>query len=264
MHPILFEIAGFPIYSFGLLVGAAFIAATALAAYRANRMGQSPEGMVEAACWIIASGILGARLCYFIFFPALFLEDPLGSLLSRGGLVWYGGMISVLATMGIIAKRKRIPFLLFLDIWAMPAALGLAIGRLGCLMAGCCFGAPCDLPWAVQYPAGHETFPTHVHPSPLYETLSLLVLMGLMNWHEKKEGHRVGHSSVWFLVGYGVIRFVGEYFRGDRLVWLQAVNLSASQVISLAGIVCGLLLLWIVSWGKTHPVNASKATSSSL
>jgi phosphatidylglycerol---prolipoprotein diacylglyceryl transferase len=250
MHPILFYIGDFPIYTFGLLVGSAFLAGTWLAMSRAKAWGYNPDIILAAACWVIGAGIIGARLFYVVFFPQLFLQNPIGSLFSRGGLVWYGGMISVIVTMGILAKVNRIPILRFLDIWSMPAALGLAIGRLGCLMAGCCYGAPCELPWAIQYPIGHETYPHHVHPSPLYETAALFILMALMGQYEKRHVHstdKTGMSAVWFLVGYGIIRFMGEYLRGDRLVWITQLNLSASQVISLGGILAGLLL-----WGSIH------------
>ncbi len=242
MHPILFEIFGIPIYGFGVMVAFAFLLGYLWMLRRAEQKGENPDLYMEGFFWVIVAGLVGARLCYLLFFPDLFLKDPIGSLLNQGGLVWYGGMIAVTLAAWIFCKQKHLSLWRFGDVLAPPAALGLAIGRIGCLLAGCCYGAPCHLPWAIQYPSVHESYPHWVHPSPLYETVAMLLVTGLLLWVDKHKRFE-GATTWFFFVFYGLVRFMLEYYRGDRLVWIEPLNLSASQVISLLGLCFGLVML---------------------
>lgn len=256
MHPILFEINGFAVYSFGLMMASAFLVANLWMTWRAKQAGENEQLYFESTLWIIVSGILGAKLFYFIFFPHIFFADPIGALVSQGGLVWYGGLITATAAIIVYCKLKNINIWTFGDILTPPAALGVAIGRIGCFLSGCCFGGGCNLPWAVQYPFGHETHPHLVHPSPLYETFAMVIATGLLLWIDKHKQFK-GVTTGGFFVLYGIIRFVLEYYRGDRLVWIEALNLSASQCISLAGVIGGALTVYILK--KQHEKTAYSA-----
>ncbi len=245
MHPILFEFSGIKIYAYGVLMALAYLLSFALILKRVREAQDNPEDYLEAAIWFIIAGIGGARLFYFIWYPQVFFHDPLGSLFSQGGLVWYGGVIAVLLASIVFCRIKKISLQHFGDIVAPAAALGLAIGRIGCLLAGCCYGAVCDLPWAVHYPAGHETHGLAVHPAPLYETALMLLAAGLLL---KLDQHKpyAGFTLWWFFIIASLVRFSLEYIRGDRLVWIQSFNLSASQVVSLGGLVLGAsMLCWL-------------------
>ncbi len=242
MHPILFKLFGIEIPSFGVMMALGFLAALYWVVRRAKAMGEDPESFLGVAPWLIIAAVVGARLCYFLFFPDIFWADPLSAILSRGGLVWYGGMIGCILALIAFSRTQKIPFFKIGDIIAPPAALGLAFGRIGCFLAGCCFGGPCALPWAVVYPTGHGTHPHAVHPAPLYESFLALVLMSIM-LQLGKRWPQTGVISWSFVAGYGLIRFFIEYTRGDRLIWLDALNLSASQTISLVGVLIGLIML---------------------
>lgn len=242
MHPILLEFAGFKVYAYGALVALAFLAGIALMTLRAKKAGDNPDHYLEAAIWFIISGIGGARLFYFIWYPQLFLQDPIGSLFSQGGLVWYGGVIGVFAATVLYTWLKRISLLHFMDIIAPSCALGLAIGRIGCILSGCCFGSPCHLPWSVHYPHSHETHGLPVHPVQLYETVLMLVVMGVLLKLDQKKPFE-GFTIWWFFILAGSVRFSLEYIRGDRLVWIESLNLSASQVVSIGGILLGAIML---------------------
>jgi phosphatidylglycerol:prolipoprotein diacylglycerol transferase len=251
MHPLLFEFLGIKVYSYGVLVALAFLLGFSLILYRAKKAGDNPDDYLEAAIWFIIAGIGGARLFYFIWFPQVFFQDPIGSLLSQGGLVWYGGVIGVVLATVIYTRLKKISLRHFGDIVAPAAALGLGIGRIGCLLAGCCYGAVCDLPWAIHYPAGHETHGLAVHPAPVYETILMFLLTGLLLKMDKRKPFE-GYTMGWFFILAGLVRFILEYIRGDRLVWIESLNLSASQVVSLLGMVAGglMLLFWATSRNK--------------
>ncbi len=245
MHPILFELFGLQIPSFGVMMALGFLFGLYWTTKRAQKMGENPDAFIEMAPWLIISAVVGARICYFIFFPDIFWADPVSAILSRGGLVWYGGMIGCILAFIVFSRIKKIPFFKISDIMTPPAALGLAFGRIGCFLAGCCFGGPCALPWAVTYPTGHETHPHSVHPAPLYEALLALVLMGIL----LKIGQRNPQTGIvsWsFVAGYGLIRFFIEYTRGDRLIWLNALDLSASQLISLLGVFLGVVMILLI------------------
>lgn len=242
MHPILFELFGFPIPSFGVMMALGFLAGLYWASKRAEQMSENPDAFIEFAPWLIISAVVGARICYFFFFPDLFWADPISAIFSRGGLVWYGGMIGCILALTLFSRIRKIPFFKVGDIMAPAAALGLAFGRIGCFLAGCCFGGPCALPWAVSYPVGHETHPHTVHPAPLYESSLALVLIGIM-LQVQKRFPKTGTVSWTFVAGYGLIRFFIEYARGDRLIWLEALDLSASQLISLCGVLIGVAML---------------------
>ncbi|MDX2084987.1 MAG: prolipoprotein diacylglyceryl transferase [Candidatus Melainabacteria bacterium] len=248
MYPVLFRFFGIEIHTFGALVALAFAVGFGWTFHRARQRGEDPDLYAEAAVWIIIAAMVGARLMYVVFFPNLLWNDPLGTLLSQGGLVWYGGVLGAILALWGYSHWRGLPLLQFLDRLSPPAALGMAIGRVGCLMAGCCYGAPCTLPWAIYYPADHSTHPHGVHPSPLYESVLMLGVMFLLLRLEKPstqgEPRPPGWSAGWFLVCYGLVRFGLEYLRGDRLVWLPSVDLSASQLISLGGVVVGGWLLW--------------------
>lgn len=246
MHPVLFDFGGFQIYSFGAMVALAFLAGLALIIRRARTVGDDESLYLEGMTWFIIAGIVGARLFYFIWYPDRFLADPLGTLFSQGGLVWYGGMVGVSLAVILFARLKKLQLWRAADVIIPGAALGLAIGRIGCLLAGCCYGGPTTLPWAIHYPHTHETQGLAVHPTPVYESLLLLIVTAVLLKIDKNKSFD-GLTTWMFFIIYGVVRFILEYFRGDRLIWLDALNLSASQLISLGGIALGLLMIAILS-----------------
>lgn len=243
MHPILFNIAGINIYAYGVMVALAFLSGLALMVHRARRAGVDPDPFLEATIWFIIAGLGGAKLLYFVWYPQQFLQNPLGMLLSQGGLVWYGGVLGVTLAVILYTRFRRLNLFQFSDIMIPSAALGLAIGRIGCLLAGCCFGSPTDLPWAIHYPHSHETHGIGVHPAPLYESvIMLLAVWGLLRVDQLKYFN--GLTTGVFFILAGLTRFVLEYVRGDRLVPLEAMTLSNSQIISIFGILAGIGLIF--------------------
>lgn len=252
MHPVLFEIFGHPVHGFGLMIALAFGIGFAWGVKRAKAAGLNPEHYLEACTLMLVAGIGGARLMYAVYFPEAFWADPLGMLFGSAGLVWYGGVIGVVLAIFFYTRWRNIPLLAFADVLVPTATLGLAIGRIGCLLAGCCYGAPCDLPWAIQYPAGHATHPHLVHPSPLYETLAMLAATLVLVAVDRHKCW-IGQTSAVFLVLYGISRFGLEALRGDRLIWWHLspeFGLSASQIISFVSILAGVML-WLVTRSRS-------------
>jgi len=248
MHPILFQFQLFQmditIPTFGVLMALAFLLGGGWFIQRGGAAGFSKTKLLDALPWVIVASIVGARVFYLLFFPDQFWQDPIGVAFGRGGLVWYGGVVAAIGITAIICRQYHIPFWQWMDWLVPPAALGLAIGRVGCFFAGCCYGGPCTLPWAITYPPGHETYPHAVHPAPLYESLGALILAGTLVWVENRFKPTIGVVALYGIIGYALLRFGLEYLRADRLVWFEPLNLSASQVIGLVIILFAAVFLY--------------------
>ncbi len=154
---------GLPIRSYGVMMLVAVVLSTGLGMWRARRRGLDPDLVLSALFWLLVPGILGARVFYVIeywtdqFWPA-YNQGGLGALLggviniAEGGLVVYGSIIGGTIGLVVFARRSRIPLLPLCDLFAPCLMLGLALGRIGCLLNGCCYGGLCDAPWAVTFP----------------------------------------------------------------------------------------------------------------
>jgi phosphatidylglycerol---prolipoprotein diacylglyceryl transferase len=165
--PAISEPQGLPIRGYGMMMLLAVVAGTLLSAWRAKRVGIDPDLIFSLAFWMMLPGIIGARAFYVIeywqpnFLPAYTNPDgSLGALLgeivnvAKGGLVVYGAFFGGMAGLIAFARKHRVPLLALCDLIGPSMILGLAIGRIGCLMNGCCFGAVCEHPWAITFPAG--------------------------------------------------------------------------------------------------------------
>lgn len=164
--PALSEPGGLPIRSYGVMLLLGILSATALALWRARRVGVDSEVVISMVFWMFVPGIIGARAFYVIeYWPSYHHHGLRETLLAvvnvaQGGLVVYGSFIGGLLGLIVFAVRHRLPLLAFSDLIAPSVFLGLAIGRLGCMLNGCCFGGTCDLPWAVTFPWNS---PPHLH-----------------------------------------------------------------------------------------------------
>jgi len=241
MHPVLFSAFGFSLYAYGLLVALACIVATLWGLRRARTKAMDETLFLQVLLWMFVGGFVGARLLYFAYEPSIYLHDPLRLILDRGGFVWYGGLIGGGLSVTVMALKHRFSLWTFGDILASPVALGLAIGRIGCFLTGCCYGKPTTLPWGVVFPLGHITHPQHLHPSQLYETGLLLLLLPFLQWAWRNKPIAGTPFGVMCL-GMGLIRFLVEWTRGDGLFWIGHW-LTASQTISLAVMALGILIL---------------------
>jgi phosphatidylglycerol---prolipoprotein diacylglyceryl transferase len=173
----------------------------------------------------------------------------------NGGFTFYGGLIGATAGAWWLFRRDRFPFWKATDMGAMMVPIGLGYGRLGCLLAGCCFGKTTDSPWALVFPPGspasdwqaregmlhsHLQHSLPVHPTQLYEAGGAfgLAALGILYLHRNKRYD--GHVFAVFLAGYALLRFAIEFFRSDDRGALG--YLSTSQWIAIVMLLCALLL----------------------
>lgn len=156
--PRLCDETGLPIRGYGMLLLAGVIAGVSLAARRARRLGLDPEMIYSLAIWLVVGGFAGARLFYVMEYWDEYRQETLWETLAaiakvtQGGLVVYGSIIGGALALVAFTRRHRLPALALADLIAPSLMLGLALGRLGCFLNGCCFGGPCELPWAVRFP----------------------------------------------------------------------------------------------------------------
>jgi phosphatidylglycerol:prolipoprotein diacylglycerol transferase len=238
MEPEL-DLFGLTIYTFGLMFGVAFIAAGWIATRRLAELGRPVDWSYEMVFSALLGGIVGAKLWWLVEEWDSARDDLLASLFSGVGLVWYGGLVGGALAVVVWARWRRAPGLMVADIAAPALALGYAVGRIGCQLAGDGdYGVPSDVPWAMAYPEGTVPTTEEVHPTPVYETLAMGAVAALL-WRLRDSLPAGGLFALYLVLG-GVERFLVEFVRRNEAV---ALGLSLAQLVSLAMIVGGLLWL---------------------
>jgi phosphatidylglycerol:prolipoprotein diacylglycerol transferase len=263
MHPILFEIGGFPVYTYGVLLAAAYLLGLQFALVRARKRGLDPNRVMDLGIWIIVSALVGAKLALVVVEYDRFMASPgefLGLVRSAG--VFYGGLIAAVAVALWYLWRHKMPVWTVTDVFAPGIALGHTIGRFGCLFAGCCFGRPADVPWAItfhnEYAAREVGTPLNValHPTQLYEAGAELLILVFLLATERRGRPFPGRTFWSYMFLYGVSRFIIEFYRGDSrgMIW----GVSTSQFVSLLIVPLSLLMLFYLS-RRTSPAPESAA-----
>ncbi len=219
MHPVMFRIFGFPIHSYGVMLAIAFLFGIWLLSRQVREFGDDPDDVQNLALWILIPSILGARLFHCAVFWQHYIHEPWMIFNVReGGLVFYGGLIGGALGAIIYFKRKKKNVAAYADFIAPLLASGLAIARIGCTLAGCCYGKACpaDFPLAMVYPpetvgvSGIPLYPTQ----PAESFMSFLIFLILYFYiRPRKKFH--GAVIAWFLILYGVVRSTLEFFRND-------------------------------------------------
>ena len=254
MHPDFIRIGPLDIHTYGVFVALGFMVGLWVAARRAPREGIPSEQIADLGMWLIISGMLGGKLFHILFFWSDFVTawrtEGLRSL--REGFVFYGGFIAATLTAVAYARLKRLPLAKLTDVLAPSVALGHMFGRLGCFFNGCCYGKACALPWAVKFPPPHLMAGIPVHPTEIYEALGNLgIFVGLSLYYRHK---RFDGQIWWFYVlSYGLLRFVVEFFRGDYDVRFFGV-LTIGQLIAL--LLIGIAATALTLFWKPRPLPA--------
>ena len=253
MYPELFSIGPITLYTYGVLLAASYLLGLWLAMHRAKSWGLDANRVLDLGIYIIIAALIGAKLLLLVVDFDQFTTSPDQLLsLARSGGVFYGGLIlSVLVAFWYIS-RHRMPFWTTCDVFAPGIALGHVTGRLGCFAAGCCYGRPTDVSWAVIFtdPAAAANVGTPLgiplHPTQLYEAGAELIILGLLLDGERR-GRRFPGRTFWaYMLLYAMSRYVIEIYRGDPRGMVFDV-MSTSQFISMLLAPLSLVMLFWLS-----------------
>ena len=206
--------------------------------------------------------VIGGRLGYALFYkPAEYLAHPLQILMVwKGGMSFHGGLLGVLVAVAWFARSRQRPFLQVTDVIAPAVPLGLACGRIGNFINGELWGRAADpsLPWAMVFPQAGDNVPRH--PSQLYQVGLEGVLLFVLLWAYARKPRATGQVSGAFLVGYGVLRFIAEYFRQpDAFLGLLALNMTMGQWLCVPMVVIGALMWALATKMNVRPKPAKPA-----
>ena len=251
MFPQLFHIGSFFLPTYGVLVAVAFLTALALIGRLAQRAGIPQEAVMNLGIYCALAAIAGAKLMMILVDIPYYTANP-GEIFSlaslQAGGVFYGGLIAALLTAVFYMRRAKLPPLRTADVFAPGIALGHAIGRLGCFSAGCCWGVPTHLPWAVtfQNPAANRLvgvpLGVPLHPTQLYESLAEALIFVVL-YRRIRKPHPTGAIISLYLMLYSTARFAVEFVRYHEQTNPFGGPLDTSQWISL-----GLLVLGGLYW----------------
>ncbi|NOY06732.1 MAG: prolipoprotein diacylglyceryl transferase [Chlorobi bacterium] len=276
MYPELLKIGPITIYSYGLMVGIAFLTGNLLLTSELKRTGRDPVLSSSITMLALIGGIVGAKALYLIENWSYFIQNPLEMTFSSGGLTFFGGFVLAIILVLIYLRKKSISFLTMADLTAPILALGYGIARIGCQLAGDGdYGFPTTLPWgtsyangtvppsqafknfpeiAQQFPGGIVPDSTLCHPTPIYEFIAGVLIFWFL-WSRRKSIHKLGEQFGLFLVLHGLARFMVEFIRlNPRLLF----GLSEAQLVSIGFLFWGLYLIFRPQGRVPESVKVSK------
>ncbi len=272
MHPVLFQIGNFFIPTYGVLIASGLLFGTMVAINRGRKVGIESNDILDMVFYCALAGIVGGRLFFVIIEYEMFFEDPVGVLFSRSGFVFLGSVLSAIGLGFWIARRRGLPIWNLADAIITAVPLAHVFGRIGCVMAGCCYGCIVNPDSflgkiAVKYPrmqqvgeqwVGSSAFSHHhdlaqrgietpagdlasdavcslpVFPVQLLEATGNLLIFFFLLWVWKRRRFE-GQIFLTYLIAYGILRFLDEFLRGDPGRGGFS-GLSTSQIISLLSI----------------------------
>ena len=235
MHPILFQVGDFAIRGYGLMAAIGFMAGIWIASKEAERLGVNKELIVDMAFYMVLAAIVGSRILHVAVEWRYFSQHPADIIkIWQGGLVFYGGLIGAIAVGSFYIWRHSLPFWRTADIFAVGIPLGHAFGRLGCFLAGCCYGLASDLPWAVEFTDPNSLAPLHIHihPTQLYSSLNNLAIFSILFFLRKRKKFE-GQLALIYVFLYSITRGLIELLRGDERGAVYAGQISTAQVIGV-------------------------------
>ena len=245
----LFSIGPLTVLGYGLMIGIGVLCCIFTGMKRAKKNGLSEDAVIDIAIWGLLAGFLGAKLLYVIVEWKRFLADPL-SVLGSEGFVVYGGIIAGVLAAIIYCKRKKLVFLEYFDLCSASIALAQGFGRIGCFLAGCCYGRETTSSLGVVFPEGSlAPAGVKVLPTQLFSSAGDFGIMFVLLWHYHHR-KKVGDTGFLYMLLYGIGRFGIEFLRNDNRG--EVGIFSTSQFISLFIIAAAILLFFWRNRNEVH------------
>ena len=245
MHNEILSIGSFTIYGYGLMIAVGFAAAVLIGMKRAPKFGLVPDHFFNIAVYGTILGFVGSKLLYYITELDQLIKDPSLMLNFSEGFVVYGGVLGGVLTAMVYCRKKKIDFIPYFDLAMPPVIIAQGFGRIGCFLAGCCYGAGTDAWYGVIFP------PSSVSPSgiPLIPTQLISsagdFIIGFILIAVSRKNKTPGRIGAMYMLLYGTGRFIIEYFRNDPRGTVG--TLSTSQFISVFTVLAAAVILFKIS-----------------
>lgn len=264
VYPFIIELGPLEITGYGLMMMVGFLMGGWLISLELRRLGFREEYSADIVVAAVIGGVVGAKLWYVV------LMQDMGALLSRGGLVWYGGFLGGALAVILNGWRRRVPMRWTMQVMAPALAAAYALGRIGCFLINDDYGRPTDLPWGMRFPQGYPPSTVSnlnhlgiatpqgldpntvlaVHPTQLYEAAIMLVAFACL-WAWRTRPHATGWLFGAYLVWAGVERFVIEILRAKDDRFLGPFTIA--QLTSVLLVALGVVLL--ARWRRGAPIS---------
>ena len=238
----LFSLGPFTVYGYGLMIAIGILVAYVTAEYRAKKHGLDPDKIFYLVIWAVVGGFAGAKVLYFLTRLKDIMENPRVLLDLADGFVVYGGIIGGIFSAMAYFKIKKMPFLKYFDLVMPSVALAQGFGRIGCFLAGCCYGRETDSALGIVFhnssyaPNDVKLLPTQLISSGLDFLLCAVLI--LLDRKKKGDGQIAGA----YLVLYSIGRFILEFYRGD-LIRGNVGALTTSQFIAIFVAMAGVVMI---------------------
>ncbi len=244
MHPVIFSIGNFEIYSYGLFVLLGLVIAYIFLLQEKKRYQIDSQTLSDLLFWILISGFITSRIFYILLNFSSFTKNPWDYILSRSGFVFFAGLLGGILGATIFITAKKLKFLNIADMLAPAIAIGHSLGRIGCFFYGCCYGKICTLPICVKFPfdspAGESGQP--VLPTQLISAFFLVIIFSVLLYIRDKKKFD-GEVFFNYLLLYGTFRFTIEFFRADtRGIFFYLTTSQWFSIISM-----GIGIVFIIS-----------------
>ncbi len=242
MLPILIKFGPITIYTYGVFIAMAILLAIAITVREAKQKSLEYSLVFDLSFCLILSAILGSRILYVLLKPQYFINNPLKIFqFWKGGLVFSGGVFAAILAGWVYLYLKKQSFWPWTDAFAPGIAAGQALGRIGCLMAGCCYGETCKLPWAITFTHPQALAPLHIplHPTQIYHSLAGAITFFIL-YLSKKRLQYSGQLFALLLICYSIFRIMIEFFRGDYRGYLGPM--SVTQWVTLGIFILGITI----------------------
>lgn len=246
MLPVLFRFDGIAIYSYGLMVALGIISGFLVLKHLSKSYGLDQKTLTDMAFYTVLVAILGSRIGFVLLEPAYYFKRPLEVIkIWDGGLVFSFGLLFGIVTLYLLSRKKGIQFFLMADLWAPGLALGQAIGRIGCFLAGCCYGRETDSWCAIRFTHPESLAPLNVglYPTQLFHSLANFIIFAVLMVLTKKKQYN-GQILVWYMILHPIQRLWIERYRGDFRGQFLGTQMTTTQAISLGMLFLGVILLF--------------------
>ena len=248
MLPDLLSIGPITIHTYGLCIAIGFIIGALVTVRIGRQYNMTSQQVMDMGFVLVICGMIGTRVAYILINISYYRENPLDMFkLWQGGLVFSGGLIAVILVLGWYIIKQNYSFWQLGDLWAPAAAIGQSIGRVGCFMAGCCYGRPTSYIWGITFNHPKSLAPQGIslHPTQIYASMSgLIIFITLLIIHKKKSFE--GQVFLWFLILHSTSRLFVERFRGDNRGIITGYEWTMTQVVTVIILISSVSLLFML------------------